>query len=46
MIVTSHAGRTGVLQIIGCVQQTPNRHPLEDPAANSSDGNTRYPTLM
>jgi hypothetical protein len=43
---TSHAGRAGVMQIEGCVQQTPNSRPPEDPSANISDGNLRHRTLM
>ena len=44
--MTSHAGRTGVLQIEGCMQQTPDSRPMEDPAANISDANLRHHTLM
>lgn len=46
MKVTSHAGRTGVMQIEGRIHQTPNSRSMEDPAANISDAKLRYRTMM
>ena len=46
MTVISHAGRRGVMQVEGCMQQTPNSRLLEDPSVNISDGNLRHRTLM
>jgi hypothetical protein len=44
--LTSHAGRTRVMEIEGRKQQTPNSRSPEDPAAKIRNGKLRHQTLM